>query len=252
MLHTIEDMLGYSIHAAVDDVGKTVDYYFDDKQWVIRYLVLETGSWLSSRKVLLSPFAIKDISRENKTFSVSMNSEQVKNSPLIDLDKPVSLQDETEYTNYYGYPRYWDGDFLWGASMYPMTSSDTALTPVHTTKPINYSATQHHHLRSCEAIIGNHVEALDGPIGHIEQMLMDEQTWAIRYLIINTSNWGLGHQVLIAPQWIKAIHWEDKKVFVDKLRQNIKAAPRFDPAEGVTQKFEKDLFLHYGHRGYWE
>jgi len=252
MLHTFKEMTGYAIHAAGDDVGKVKDYYFDDSKWVIRYLIVETGSWLESRKVLLSPMAVTRINHEDKTFSVSINSEQVKHSPSIDTQKPVSRQYEIEYIDYYGYPAYWEGNALWGVYANPMIPAN-ADAPVILEKKNVSSPTQYdHHLRSCEVVIGNSIAALDGDIGHLEEMLIDEDTWAIRYLIINTSNWGLGHQVLIAPQWIESIRWPEAKIHVDVTRQTIKDAPVFNPAEGLNPQQEKALFSHYQRKGYWE
>ena len=95
------------------------DFYFDDLAWVVRYLVVETGSWLSSRKVLISPIAIGHPDWAERVLPVSITKEQVKNSPDIDTDKPVSRQHEMQYLGYYGYPSYWGGAGLWGSGAYP-------------------------------------------------------------------------------------------------------------------------------------
>ncbi|MBE0473600.1 PRC-barrel domain-containing protein [Rhodoferax sp.] len=102
------------------------------------------------------------------------------------------------------------------------------------------------HLRSCEAGVGYHIHATDGEVGHVEGFLIDDETWAIRYLVVNTSNWWLGHKVLIAPQWIGGVHWSDELVTVDLNREAVKAAPTYDPSTGLDRQRETSLYTHYG------
>jgi hypothetical protein len=264
MLHRLNDLDDFAIHATDGDIGRTKDFYFDDKQWVIRYLVVETGTWLSSRKVLLSPMSIKHVNREDKTLTVSISKEQVKHSPDIDTQKPVSRQHEMDYLNYYGYPFYWENSGLWG--YYPMplmaASGVRALVP-QPDESINVpdmfgdgDSTKHreydHHLRSSGAVTGYNMEATDGELGHLQGMLIDTESWAIRYLIVNTSNWWLGHLVLIAPQWIKEVSWDNEKMYVDMTQQQIKDAPIFDPALPFSREHEEGIHRHYERNGYWE
>ncbi|MES2824756.1 MAG: PRC-barrel domain-containing protein [Pseudomonadota bacterium] len=255
MLHTLHDLENFSIHATDGTLGHVKDFYFDDKRWVVRYLVVETGSWLSSRKVLLSPIAIKNIDREAKTLHVSISMEQVKNCPDIDTEKPVSRQYEIDFLSYYGFPFYWGNTGLWGP--YP---SPFLLVPDHPTAQqigldkANKETAQHydHHLRSYEEVTGYHLHAIDGDIGHIKDMLLDEETWAIRYCIADTSNWWSGHQVLIAPEWIEEVNWVDSKVYVNLTQQQVQDAPLFDPEVPFNREHEKGIHLHYGRKGYWE
>jgi len=264
MLHTLEDLDGFAIHATDGDIGKVKEFYFDDKQWVIRYLVVETGSWFASKKVLLSPISIKHLNREDKTLTVSISREQVKNSPNIDTQQPVSRQHETDYLGYYGYPFYWGGAGLWGGysspymiapgyiSMTPQPESSIDVADMFADVDAMRYRNQDHHLRSTLAVTGYHLEATDGDLGHLQGMLIDTDTWAIRYLIINTGNWWLGHLVLIAPQWIKEVSWVTSKIYVAMTQQQVKDAPLFDPAIPFNREHEKGIHLHYGRNGYWE
>src|SRR6476646_3978322 len=119
MLHTLKDLTGFAIHAADGYLGFVKDFYFDDKRWVVRYLVIETGSWFSSKQLLISPLSIQSISREDKTIKVNVSVAQMINSPITDPHKPISRQFETEYLSYYGYPMYWIGTELWGGYLTP-------------------------------------------------------------------------------------------------------------------------------------
>lgn len=264
MLHTLNDLENFTIHATDGDIGLVKDFYFDDKQWGIRYLVVETGSWFSSKKVLLSPISIKQINREDKTMTVSISRAQVKKSPDIDTQKPISRQYEVDYLGYYGYPFYWGNAGLWGnyASPYmmapgyvnPSTQQDSGLNAPDMFADVEAMRYRDldHHLRSSETVTGYHLQAKDGELGHLHGMLIDADTWAIRYLIINTSNWWLGHLVLIAPQWIKEVSWVTSKIYVDMTQQQIKDAPVFDPDIPFNRELEKNIHLHYGRHGYWE
>lgn len=263
MLHSVKELKGYAIGATDGPVGHVKDLYFDDDWWIIRYLVVDTGAWLSGREVLVSPISIGEADWGTKSLSASISKEQVRNSPDIDTDKPVSRQNEVEYLGYYGYPNYWGGGGLWGAGMYPNMLlpgyNDYGSSGVMRSQAENAyrraAAAQHEnddpHLRSCKEVVGYHVHATDGDIGHVAGMLVDDETWAIRYLIVNTSNWWLGHQVLIAPQWIDDVSWSDSKVSVKMTRQAIKDAPAYEPAAPLDRAREMSLHEYYGRIGYW-
>lgn len=264
MLRSIKDLEDCAIHATDGDIGHVKDFYFDDTGWVIRYLVVDTGTWLSSRKVLISPISIGHPDWMEKVLPVSITKAQVKNSPDIDTRKPVSRQHEIAYLGYYGYPFYWGGDGLWGGEMYPtiMLPGYAGFIP---TPPVDPSEAQKAyaqaeaarlqdddpHLQSGNAVLHYHLHASDGDIGHVQGLLVDDETWAIRYLVVNTSNWWVGHRVLIAPQWIENVSWLNATVSVNLTRQAVKDAPLYDPAVQLNREQEINIHEHYGRRGYW-
>ncbi len=264
MLRTMNDLEDYAIRATDGTIGHVKDFYFDDEMWVIRYLVVDTGTWLLDRRVLISPIAIDHPNWTEKILPVSITKEQVKNSPEIDTQKPVSRQHEIRYLGYYGYPYYWGGAGLWGGGLYPniMMPGDVgfASTPPAAQSEVQKAyvraeAARHEnedpHLRSCKAVEGYHIQATDGDIGHVQGLLVEEETWAIRYLIVDTSNWWLGHKVLIAPQWIQDVSWSDATVSVNLTRQAVKDAPPYDSAAQLDRKQETGIHEHYGRPGYW-
>ncbi len=260
MLRSTKDLEGYAIQATDGTIGHVKDFYFDNEMWVIRYLIVDTGTWLESREVLISPIAIGQPNWEENVLSVTLTKAQVKNSPDIDTDKPVSRQHEIHYFGYYGYPFYWGGTGLWGTEIYPNMmmlgyAGLIATPPVEQPEVEQAESTEHQdedpHLHSCDAIVNYHIMATDGDIGHVQGMLVDEETWAIRYLIVDTSNWWLGHQVLIAPQWIEGVSWHDTTVSVSLTRQEVKDAPPYDAAVPLDRDQEFGIFKHYGRPGYW-
>jgi uncharacterized protein YrrD len=263
MLQSMNALNNRSIGASDGAIGSLTDLYFDDFDWVVRYLVVDTGTWLNSREVLLSPIALRYETISTDPVYVSLSKAQVENSPSIDTDKPVSRQNESEHLTYYGYPSYWDGAGIWGGGMYPY-----ALTPGGDFKRENrvdreqaetefrrrekYAhAHDDPHLRSMEEVIGYHIHAKDGDIGHVEDILIDDETWAIRYFVINTSNWWVGHKVLVSPQWIIDLSWADESVSLDMSRDIIKSAPHFEGVGDFDREQEISLFEHYGRKGYW-
>src|SRR5438094_8888942 len=106
------------------------------------------------------------------------------------------------------------------------------------------------HLRSGNAVIGHHIEANDGEIGHVKDLLVDDHTWAIRYLIVDTSNWWGGHHVLVAPRWMRDVSWPESKVSVDLTRQVIQHAPEYDSAAQFVQQWERRIDEYYDRFAY--
>lgn len=250
MLRSMRNMEDYSIGATDGIIGRVRDFYFDDESWVIRYLVVETDEGQAQRSVLISPIAIGQPNWSEKILPVTLTKQQVKNSPDIDTDKPVSSQQEMGYLGYYGYGTYWGGGGLWGAGLYPdILQGGRQLGSASE----NLARHQHEdpHLRSGNAVMRYYVHASDGDMGHVQGFLVDEKTWAIRYIIVNTSNWWLGHQVLIAPQWIVGVNWAESTVSLDLKRQEIKSAPPYDPTQPVDREHELQMHAHHGRAGYW-
>ena len=263
MLHSLNALEKCTIGATDGDIGQVKDLYFDDQAWAVRYLIVDTKSWLFGRKVLISPISIRNPDWPAHRLAAAITQDKVRNSPDIDTDKPVSRQHEAEYLGYYGYPNYWGGTGMWGGGMFPM-----AMYPGFAALPggeaereraieEDAKAERARHrdddanLRSCAAVVGHHIHATDGEVGHLEGFLIDDETWAIRYLVVNTSNWWLGHKVLIAPQWVGGVHWSDETVSVDLDRSAVKAAPPYDPSAALDRPSETSLYTHYGRPPYW-
>jgi hypothetical protein len=218
MLLNIKELYGNRIAATDGDIGHVKDFYFDDKIWVIRYLVADTGSWLPGRLVLLSPHAFGKWDRGGNTLKINLLKKQIENSPRIESHKPVSRQFEIEYYSYYGWPGYWNGGAMWGMGGYPMIvprSVDEAEAHQAPHQPGDK------HLRSAHAVSGYHIQASDGAIGHVSGFLVDDRSWVIRELVVETGHWYSGKEILISPDKIDQISYEDSKVFVNLTQADI-------------------------------
>ena len=253
MFRNVNDLTGYALRATDGVIGEVEDFYFDDEDWAVRYLVVDTGRWLSGRKVLISPLAIRHPDWMGKLLPVSLTRAKVRSSPDIDTRRPVSRQHEATYLRYFGYPYYWGGAGLWGMGAYPdgMTTERGFTEEMKARRDSETRPADDSHLRSCSVLIGHHVHAEDGDIGHVHDLLVDDRSWAIRYLIVNTSNWWGGHQVLVAPNWIESMSWVDARVTVDLTRKAIEEAPAYDPAKQLDREQEEGMHEHYGRSGYW-
>jgi len=250
MQRRVHSLKGYTIHATDGELGKVDEFFFEDQSWTIRYLVVETGGWLSGRKVLISPVALGRPDWESRRFPVNLTMEQVQNSPDIDTEKPVSRQHEVELHGYYGWPSYWAGSpYAFGGCGYGAGYGMGAVFPVafekEPEKPAG-SGQGDPHLRSTREITGYHIHALDGEIGHVEDFIVNDETWVISYFVVDTRNWLPGKRVLVSTQWITDVSWDNREVVVDLTREFVKNSPKFDPDQPVSLDYEKQLHNHYG------
>ena len=247
MLTKVKILDGYSIQNTSDEtMGKVKDIYFDDRHWTVRYLVVNTGKWLTGLKVLLSPYAIVAVNADHANIVTDLTKKQIEDSPSLDSDKPVSQQYEESYYGYYGWPTYWGGPYSWG--YYPAIERNRGKwTDFQHNKESKYD----HHLRSCHEVTGYNIQAEEGEIGHVEDFIVDAETWEIRYLVVNTSNWWAGKKVLISPLWIERVSWSERTVVIDLTRQAIKLSPEFTDKSLVDRDYETNLYGHYNRKGYW-
>jgi hypothetical protein len=245
MLYNAAAIKGFSLEGYDGEIGKVVEFYFDDRHWTIRYLVADTGDWLVDRKVLLSPYALVDVSCEKRCISVNLTKKQIEESPPLSSNKPVSRQFEEAYYGYYSWPVYWAGPYMWGA--YPYIAREDLTPPEKKSDEKAWDP----HLRSTHDVIGYHIEASDGEIGHVEDFVIDDETWAIRYLVIATHNWWPGKHVLVAMEWLQRVNWDDSKVIVNLPRKIIKESPCYTGDFTITREYEAELHRHYNRQGYW-
>ncbi len=259
MLHNVIELEGYTAGASDGELGTVKDVYFDDQRWAIRYMVVETGGWLSSRKVLISPNSVRSVTWADEILYVNLTRQQVRDSPSIDTDKPVARQHEIEHYNYYGYPYYWEGANLWGDSMYPLPwVGASPYPPLASRIPRNYAVARERqarpdrerecadsHLRSSNEVIGYEIMATDGPIGTVENFVFDDKSWAIRYLAVDTRKWLPGKHVLLSPESIERVSWSDHEVYVTMTRQAIEASPDHDSLRPLPTEHETDVCEHH-------
>ncbi len=241
---------GYAIAATDGQLGTVSDFLFDDSSWQVRWLVVDTGKWLSGRKVLLPPSVLGHLDPEGEKFPVSLTMQQVKNSPDIDTDRPVSRQMETSVYDYYGWSPYWGTGFYMGGAGYMPTAMAQSPYLGLTRHEAELADARHRdedqHLRSVDAVTGYHIHASDGEVGHVEDFLVEDADWSIRYLVVDTRNWWPGKKVLILPQSAREIDWTDRLVNLDVDRQRVKDSPAYDASVTMDRAYDESLLTYYG------
>jgi len=240
-----KSLTGYTLKGLDGDLGRVKELYFDDQHWAVRYLVAETGTWLTGRQVLISPYSVEAVDHKNNHITVRLTKKQIEGSPPLATDLPVSKQFESEYHTYYNWPLYWAGPYLWGTRHLPAEGPAVEKAVNSTGKAWDP------HLRSTTAVAEYTIQATDGEIGQVDDFIIEEATWAIRYMVVDTNNWWPGTQVLIATHWIDTVSWDLGKVFVKLTRDAVRHSPEYSPAAMVTRAYEAELHGHFNRHGYW-
>ena len=256
MLISLRHITESTVTASDGSIGRVTAAFFDDQSWAVRYLVVDAGTWLEGREVLISPYAVRQPMDAGKDIHVSLTREQVRNSPDVDTQQPVSRQHERDYTRYYGYPYYWDGGGMWGIGTLPMLPPYAGTsTEIEVDNALRAEENRHDdiHLRSSVKVAGYDIQATDESIGHVKDFIVDDLSWAIRYLVVDTRNWWPGgRKVLVATHWIDRIDWATRTVNVKLTREQVRNSPEYEESKPVDRDYEKLLHDNYSRTGYWD
>jgi hypothetical protein len=250
MLWNASAINGYDIAASDGRLGTVCDFLFDDASWLVRWLVVDTGNWLSGRKVLLPLSVLGQLDAKEHEFSVKLTMQQVKDSPDIDTQRPVSRQMETSVYDYYGWSPYWGTGFYMGGYGYmPGGAMESPYLGVQRRDEEIADAQASRddvHLRSVQAVTGYHIHASDGEIGHVEDFLVEDTDWSIHYLVVDTKNWWPGKKILVSSRSAGEIDWMDRLVNLGVDRQRIKDSPPYDPSITIDRAYDEKILTYYG------
>lgn len=211
-------------------IGSVKDVYFDDERWAVRYLVVDTGEWLPGRKVLISPVSVDPENSRDDAIQVELTREEVERAPGVEADAPVSRLYEEAHARHYGHPYYWSGPYLWGPAPLPIAipptrGAERKLDERERKRGALEQRARETHLRSGAEVVGYHIQAADGAIGHVEDFIVDDETWAISDMVVDTRSWLPGKKVLVAPDQIENIDWTAREVRLRLTKEELKAAP---------------------------
>lgn len=232
MLRIIHKLHGYTIEAKDGRIGKAFDFFFDDRSWIIRYLIVDTEQWLPGGKVLISPVALRSPQWTKEVFPVDLTREKIESSPPVNTDKPVSRQMEERLTKHFSWPAYW--------ATIDATDKTAATAIIEAQKVGEHKAKQlpgmemsgDPHLRSAQEVTSYKIQALDKEAGHVEDFVIADNDWRIRYLVVDTRNWlPSGKKAAIPTERIKNVDWAKARVYVELTAEQIKESPEFNPAE---------------------
>ncbi len=266
MLNAVSSLKGFELQAKDGRLGTVSDFLFDDSTWKVRWMVVDTGRWLTGRKVLIHPSAVTSAEYGTRDLNVALTKAQVEDSPDILQDRPVSRQMQNDLYGYYGWDPFWGGGMFGGGGMYggSIYGGGMGAFAAPAAAPAYFGASAVReaergaagtddgdpHLRSIAEVTHYHVQSTDGGIGHIQDLLVDNASWGIRYLIVDTSNWWFGQHVLISPYAVKSIEWHDRDVRLDIPRDRVKSSPSWNPGDVISTAYEQRLHNHYDWPGY--
>jgi uncharacterized protein YrrD len=252
MLRSIKQLYGDKLRASDGEIGHIKDFYFDDQSWVVRYLIVDTGEWLPGRLVLISPHALTNFDLDGVCRTVNLTRQKIEASPSISSHMPVSRQFEEEYYRYYGWPDYWSGGGLWGGTGFPLlqlTEQGRPNEPAAELVPPSRNGDPH--LRSCQAVSGYQIQTNEDTIGHVIDYIVDEKSWAICHMVVETGHWYSGKEIVISPRQIERISYAESKVFVSISKEAILKAPEYsvppwsfqDSSNGTVKKTLLDRLI---------
>jgi len=254
MLTSVKQLKNYKLKSLNGEIGKVKDIYFDDDRFNVSYIVADTGKWLSTRMVLISPYSIKGLDKFEEYISVDLTTNQIEESPPLESDKPLSRQYQEKLSSHFDYPLYWRGIQTASTGI-----GNIGFIPQHLMKEdaikrsesIGDDELADPNLRSMNQVKGYHVQSIDDEIGHIEDFIIDSDNWRIRYLVVEIQNLLPGKKVLISPEWMKDIKWKDSIVALNLSSEDIKKSEEYDENLVIKREYEKRLHEHYKRERYW-
>jgi hypothetical protein len=225
MLRSKNRLIGFSVHATDGEIGRIRDFVFDEPLWTVRYAEVDISKWIPEKVVLLSTLILGQTALSS--IDTKLTIEQIINCPAIDPHHLPSRKYEEELHTYFSWTYYWAQ--LGEASQYQSSCK----------------------LQNVKAINGYHIQALDGELGHLSDLLIDDLEWKIRYCVIDTGTWLPGKKVLLSPKWLGKIDDQAFKIEFDIKMEKIKTAPDFDQSTLVTPDYESSIFAHFDKKPYW-
>jgi PRC-barrel domain len=255
MLNSIGNLNAVHVAVVDGDLGPVEDVLFDDLSWAIRYLVVDAGAWLNERDVLISPYSIKQPVARDGPIEVALTRRLVRSSPDIDTHRPISRGQERELLGHYHYPEYWSGGGLWAlrAMPYPLVIP-VASADHHARRAVAPSAFHAGDmaLRSAEQVAHYEVQATGESIGHVEDFVFDDESWLIRYLVVDTRGWWpAGRKVLIGLHWLDRVDWAQQRIHVTLTREQLRSSPAYEDVGAIHRDYETRLHANYQRPGYW-
>lgn len=248
MLRSAKKLIGYKIDATDGKMGNVVDLTVDPNSWRIRHVIADTGNWLPGRRVLLSTEAMDSPDWSTGRFPVHLDKDQVREAPGLDADisditSPARLE---ALHAHFGWSNFWPAGPVVNPAVY-----ERELVDAEAGKPHEPESGQARAAYTLNEISGYGIAASDGEIGSVKDLIMDDEDWRARYLVVDTGKWLPGKKVLLSTDWIQACDWAESEMTVDLSRDSIKDCPEFDPSSPVSREVEERLYDFHGRPKYW-
>lgn len=222
---------GFTLHATDGELGRCKDFLFDEDSWVVRYMVADTRKWLPGRKVLLAPEQLDSPDWSSESIPVALTKQRIKDAPPLDEAAPVSRRAEAHWADYFGYSRYWAAPAAWGTvgvgTAFPVTTPPTVSSSELADDTLD-SDLDAVHIRSCRELVGYALQASNGELGHIDDVLIDTSTWRLHRWVIKSKQLPQRQPVLVPVETTRNISWHARSVSVSLSREAVAACPQLD------------------------
>jgi hypothetical protein len=247
MMINISELLGYVLHVKDGELGRCKDFLIDNRGWDIRYMVADTGNWLTGRKVLIAPSMLSEPEWSSRSLPVNLTREQIQGSPPLQENEPVTDEYEIMWFDYYGLAEYWVDEDKIG-----MAENPNALRVAKKEGTDGDKGDEKGHLLSAKEIVGWHTAAADGDMGHLADFLVEMKSWKVRYAILDTRNWLPGRQVCVSIHCVEWIDRAREKIGVRLTKEAVKNSPEYNPFVPMTEAYQVVLHDYYGWPKYWK
>lgn len=260
MLRSIKALVGYVLSASDGEIGRCDDFLFDDRNWTVRFMVAKTAKWLTGRQVVISPGFLGEPDWAGGRLPVRLTRRQIEDSPPLAEHAPMSAAYEREYWGYYSgppydaLPPYGVGPGAFGALPWAAWANSPGVPPPAPETTATREAVERsreEHLRSVAEVVGYGIAAPDRDIGEVDDFAVDDLTWVLRYLVVDTGLWLPGRRVLVAPPLLGAVDWPERRLYVGVDAERIRNAPEYDPAAPIDRRYEAAIHEYYGLPHYW-
>lgn len=233
MLFRTEFLRGLEAHALDGEVGQIVHVYFDDREWTVRYFIVNTGGWLARHQSLISPTAVVRLDWAEGVLALNLTREQVRSSPPAEASLPVSRQIELELHEHYGWKPYWGMSRAYYPLVAAVESQDLSRDRVRPTRPL-LDQEFDHRLRSAHTVRGYHIAAQDSGRGHVDDFLINDDDWSIHYLVVATRNWLPGRRVVVPTEAVAGISAMEKRVWLEFGEDELLSRPELREAGPIS------------------
>jgi sporulation protein YlmC with PRC-barrel domain len=247
-LREASSLINFSLYSQDgEEVGQVLDVLFDDKEWVVRYIEVDLTPLGLEKKVLIPPDSIEIPDWEVERVLVPMKGEELRSLPSLPLDEPVSRPYLIELYEKSGWIPYWvESKF-----------HDERPGPKKLKAQLGDEEQrgQDPHLFNLGEMSEYRVEATDGDVGYVDELILDEEEFVVYYLVVaieaEIPEEESSKNVLVAPDWVTDFDRGMITVRVDVDRETLAAAPEYDPSAPITRDYEYQVFDHYGRPHYW-
>lgn len=228
MLRSMKELFGYSVAATDGPIGKVEDFLFDERTHEIRYLVVDTGGWLDRRPVLVAPVAFGRPRWPARDFPIRSTRDQVKASPGLVADAPLSRQHEADVHSHYEWMPYW------------LTHGHGHGTP--TAHVADASAP----LCRAREVMGYQIRATDDEFGHISDFIIDESQWRVAFVVVDTEHWWPPRMVMVDMVSFHGVDAAGEQAIIGLPERLIRESPVYDPAAVANHEHEMVLYDYLG------